>query len=322
MLDKNTIIGISDITSSEGKLKRFTKICRLIEAEKRATRKKIEVLLQKKIGSPFHNKKVIQRHLVILKKINLIENMGGIYMLSSEGKALCALVKDSNKSSGLSFEEKVFYFKTLFTSILSRQLIKFLEVIYEHRNEERKKIIGYFFQTELARNLWNRKVIEKNLLRLEEGRVPTFFQNKFGCMEMWLRDLELIKSQKRKIILRKSAIIFLKKISNSQNLKDNIYELIGTALSYRTTPFNFKMHKNIFIKIFKDAYFLFKTESNLSDIRSIKNFVCVKLFKDQIRIEERKFDSILEELWKEGIIRSVMLGRDGKSSYVSLSETI
>lgn len=320
MSKRITVIGISDITSSEGKLERFTKICELIGSEKRVARNRVEKLIQKRIGSPFHNRKVTQRHLVILEKMGIIGKMGEIYVLSSEGKALYELVRKSSRPNGLSLEERVFYFKMLFTSVLKNQLIKLLEVICEHESEERRKIIGHFFRTELARNLWNKTVIERNLTRLG-GRIPTFFQNKFGCMELWLKDLGLMKRLKQKIELGTGAKTFLAKVAKEGNLKDKIYELIGIALTCEAIPFDYVKHKDEFLQIFKEAYLLFKTQADISDIRSIRTFVCINLLMKKIKMEEKEFDVAAEKLWKEGIIRSIMLGRDGKPAYVVLSKS-
>jgi hypothetical protein len=316
------VIGISDITSSEGKLERFTQICELIGLEKRLTIKRAEELIEKRIGSPFHNRKVTQRHLVILEKIGLIEKIGEIYILSSEGKALYELVRKLSRTDGLSFEEKIFYFKTLFTSILKNQLIKFLEVIRDHEGEERKKIIGFFFRTELARNLWSETVIKRNLIRLESGKIPTFFQNKFGCMEMWLRDLDLVKKLKEKMELEAGTKMFLAKIAKENNLKDKIYELTRIALACEAMPFDYIKHKDDFLRVFKEAYSLFETRTEISDIRSIRTFVCIDLLTRKIKMEEEEFYIAVKKLWKEGIIRSVMLGRNGKPAYVVLSKPI
>jgi len=314
--------GISDISSSEGKLRRFTFLCKVIRSEKGLTRKKLENLAEKRIGSPFQNRTVTQRHLIILEKTGLIENLGGIYALSSEGKALCELAPESNVTQ-LSFEERVIYFKTMFTSILKEQLKEFLEVVQQYTNKTRKEIISHYFSTELARNLWNKATIEKNLIRLHEGgKIPTFFENKFRCMEMWLEDIGLVKREKDKIILKPNVEILLDEIRKKSDIKNKIYELMGAILIGQTQLFDYSKHREAFLKIFKKAYSLFKTGSDISDIKAIMTFVCVNLLKNRIIMEEEKFNVLIKSLWSEGVIKSVMLGRDGKPAYVVLSEPI
>lgn len=318
MFKKNQVIGISDLTSSEGKLERFTTLCRLLFSERGLTKDRI-VALAKKVGPPFHNKKVTERHLVIMEKIGIIEKMDDIYVLSSEGKALCKLAIQTRETNRLIFEEKVFYFKMLFTSIVKDQLLKLLEIVMKYEECETKKIIGAFFSTNFAKNLWNRKVIERNLMKLEKGNIPSFFRNKFGCMEMWLRDLGLIRRLNGKIMLNHGAKTLLATIQHMRDLRDKIYELAAVALETKVVGIDYSRHRNEFLKVFDEACQLFKTQENMSDIRAIRTFTCIKFLARGLKIEENEFDQIIKELWKEGKIESIMTGRDGRPAYVVLS---
>jgi hypothetical protein len=323
MLTEKAKNGISDISSSEGKLRRFTLLCKIIRLEKGLTRKKLENLAEQRIGSPFQNRTVTHRHLTISEKIGLIENFGGIYALSSEGKALCELSPESNVTTRLSLEEQAIYFKAIFTSILKGQLKEFLAIVKQHANKTRKEIISRYFSTELARGLWSEATIEKNLTRLQEtGKIPTFFENKFRCMEMWLEDIGLIKREKDKMILNINVEILLNEFRKTSDINDKIYGLIGAILVGPTTTFDYSKHREEFLEIFKKAYSLFKTESDISDIKAIMTFVCVNLLKNRIIMEEEMFNGLIKSLWSEGVIKSVMLGRDGKPAYVVLSQPI
>ena len=312
--------GISDISSSEGRLHRFTLICKLIGSQRGLTRKKVEDLIKKRIGSPFNNKKVIQRHLIILEKIDIIENRGGIYLLSSEGKALYELTNETHRRD-LSFNERAFYLRMILTSVLREQLITFLEVIREHTQEMRKEVIFHLFSTEMARNLWNASTIKRNLTRLHEsGKIPTFFENKFRCMEMWLEDLGLVVREKNKLSLTEEGRIVLDEIGKIDNIKYEVYGLTGCILIGNVTPFRYDKHRKVFLKMLREAYPRFKTELSASDIRALKTFTCINLLKKKITLEEDEFDEVVKNLKLEGVVRSVMLGRDGKPAYISLSE--
>jgi len=314
-------IGISDISSSEGRLRRFTFLCKIIRSEKGLTRKRLENLAEKEIGSPFKNKTVLQRHLIILENMGLIETSEGLYTLSSDGKALCELTPECQIITPLSFEEQVIYLRALFTSPLKYQLIEFLETVRLYSDRNRKDIISNYFSTELAKSIWNKTTIEKNLKKLNEtGKIPTFFENKFRCMEMWLEDTGIIKKEKDKILLRCSAEKFLSGIKEESSIKNKIYELIGTVLIDKWVSFSYSKHEEEFLVKFKEAYRLFKGESNISDIRAIMTYVCVKLLKNRIVIEEESFYEAIKSLWSEGIVKSVMLGRNGKPAHVLLSE--
>jgi ribosomal protein S19E (S16A) len=323
MTTEKAKIGISDISSSEGRLSRYTQLCHSIKSQKGLTREKLQSLVEKEIGSPFQNRTVTQRHLIILEKIGLIENMEGIYVLASKGKALCELTHEHKVIMQLAFEEQVVYFEAMFTSILKSQLKEFLEVVGQHAKMRRKDAISLYFSTKLAQNLWNKTTIEKNLIRLHNsGKIPTFFENKFRCMEMWLEDIGLVKKEKDKIMFNPGAKLLLNEISQESNIKDRIYKLAGKILVDQITMFNYSEHKEEFLRIFKEAYLLFKSGSDISDIKAIMTFVCVSLLKDKIRMEEEQFNSTVKLLWSEGLVRSVMLGRDGQPAHVVLSESI
>jgi DNA-binding transcriptional regulator YhcF (GntR family) len=322
MYNVKTKNGISDISSSEGRLRRFTLLCKIIKSENGLTRRKLENLVKKEIGSPFQNKTVTQRHLAILEEIGLIESSGGFYTLSSDGKALCELVSDSQVITPLSFEEQVIYLKALFTSSLKNQLMELLEVVRLHPHESRKEIINNYFLTELAQSLWNKTTIEKNLKRLHEsGRIPSFFENKFRCMEMWLEDTGLIKKEKNRILLKSSVEKFIDEIKKRSIIKNEIYGLIGMVLLGYGTLFDYSKHREEFLARFKEAYLIFKSELDISDIRAIMTYVCVSLLNNRVIIEEEDFNKAVKSLYSEGIVKSVMLGRDGRPRQVVLSES-
>jgi len=258
-----------------------------------------------------------------LEKIGLIENVEGIYVLASKGKALCELAHKHEATAQLSFEERVLYFEAMFTSILKAQLKEFLEVIRQRTGMSRKAAISLYFSTKLAQNLWNKATIEKNLIRLRNsGRIPTFFENKFRCMEMWLEDIGLVKKERDKLKLITGAKLVVDEINKKSNIKDRIYGLAGKILVDQTTVFNYLEHKEEFLRIFKQAYLLFKSGADISDIEAIMTFACVSLLKHKITMEEEQFNDTVKLLSSEGFVRSVMLGRDGKPAHVVLSESI
>jgi hypothetical protein len=121
-------------------------------------------------------------------------------------------------------------------------------------------------------------------------------------------------------LIRCSAEKFLSGIKEESSIKNKIYELIGTVLIDKWVSFSYSKHKEEFLVKFKEAYRLFKGESNISDIRAIMTYVCVKLLKNRIVIEEESFYEAIKSLWSEGIVKSVMLGRNGKPAHVLLSE--
>jgi len=314
-MNKEIPVGITDITSSEGNLKRYSKICKLIKSQRALKRNKIIEIVK---NTGLTNDKVIGRHIDILQKIKLLENIGGVYILSSEGKSLCELIdKNTNK---LGLNEKFFYFKQLFTTETLDQLVTLLETIIENKHKPRKEIILAYFNTNFAQRVWNKITIQKNLRIFKEKRIISrFFENKFRCMEMWLLQLDILEKKRNHLqvtLIGSTALAKIKKYE--KELNDKIYEVISVLLTNQIKKFDYEQDKNIFIKLFKKAYFLFKVQSNISDIKAIQSFVCINLLTERLLLEEKEFNEVIQKLWKEEIIRSVMPGRDGKPAYVVL----
>jgi hypothetical protein len=317
-------IGVSDITSSESKLKRFTLLCRIVRSERGLNVKKLTRLAKEKIGTPFKNPNVSARHIAILQKINLIENLQGVYVLTGDGKALCELANDSidTQTQTLTFGERVIFLKNMFSSVLRRQLVELLSTVQQSGDGSKKKIINSFFSTQLAMNIWNRITVERNLTKLREsGKIPTFFENKFTCMLNWLEDIKLIQRTDKKIETSESGRTLLNELNVSDLSRKNMSKTLAKVLIGETSLLNYSEHKEIFLETFREAYSHFKIDSNVSDIRAIQIFVYVDLLKRGILMEDATFATMINRLSLDGIIRSVMLGRDGKPAYLALTST-
>lgn len=309
------IKGITDITSSEGKLERFSQICKLIKPRQRFERVRLIALIKENIG--LTNVGVISRHIRILQKLSIIEDIEGIFILSSEGKVLYQFIDEMRNVKKLSFKEKLLYFRLLFTSATD-QLVALLEII--NKDKSRNEIIIEYFKKKLVQELWwkSKKTIQKNLTKFEKNKdISQFFENKFRCMEMWLKSLNLLEKKHNylKITPTGEAILIdaqkYKKVSNNK-----IYELSSKLLNKPAVNFDYKKHKNTFLDLLNEAYSRFVSESNRGDLRAMKSFISINLLIKNIVIEEKKFNQVLQKLWSEGKIRSVMADRKGKPAYI------
>jgi hypothetical protein len=312
------VYGIADISTSEGKLQRFTKICCLIKPSKTITKSRIVSSVKTSLG--LSNYKEIERHLTILQKIGLIQKIDDVYILSSLGKALCELSKGSEIE--LSEKERIFYFTTLFTSVLKQQLLLFMETVFKNESKPRKEIIMNYFSTKFAQSLWNKETVKKNLIRLKEtNKIPSFMENKFGCMEMWLKDLKLVEKKKGKTFLTEKAKVMMRDIEGLklEDIENKIYELAGIVFLDKVIPFSYSKHNQEFLKLLYDSYSLFRIEQGLGDFKAIMKFISVNLLEKGIKIEEREFNENIKLLWSEGIVKSILLGRNGKPAHIVLT---
>jgi hypothetical protein len=313
--------GITDISASEGDIKRFSRICKLIGNQKRAlSRKKVVELIKNQIG--LTNDNVIGRHISILEKVGVLENTEGMYLLSSYGKALFYFVENSNK---LNLSEKIFYFNIFFSNIFG-QLFLLLITINDSPRESRNNIIIKYFENENLM-LWKKKTIMENLkIFIMKKEVSSFFENKFGCMEKWLRELNLVEKKQNSLKLTQYGKRCLEKIDATLAKKGKInvelFEIASSLLDSEAITFNFHNsgHKQNFINLFKEAYLKFVTELNVSDLKAMRMWISVELLiKYNIILEENEFESMFNDLYNEGIVRSIMVDRKGRPSLVTIN---
>lgn len=311
------ICGISDISSSEGKLWRFTNICHIVNSLDNPSKNEVINSVKALIG--LSNQNVIERHLSILKRLNIIEYIETKYVLTGIGKALIELSKSSKNES--TKEEKIFYFTLMFSSVLKEQLIDVLRAVYENEFQSRREIIAYYFDRNIARAVWGNEIVDKNLNKLRStNKIPSFMGNKFGCMEMWLTDLDIVKRYNGKLKLVEITKSVVRRMLESNDISNKIYELAGVALIGDVMPFDNIKHQYKLESLLRTSYKAFSTHQNLIDYKGIMKVICTRFLVMRIKIEEEDFDRAIKQLWLEGRVRSVMLGRDGKPAYLVFSQ--
>jgi len=312
------VLGVTDISSSEGKLHRFTQICMLIKSARKLSKPKLYVLMaEKDIG--IRNRHVIERHLMLLEKLGMIERLASHYVLRAQGRVLTELAKGGISSENLSLGEKILYFRALFASVLRQQLVELLEIVQANQSSPRKEIVQQYFDTQVARKLWNVSVIDRNLSKLREtGKVPSFFANKFGCMEMWLKDLGLLETGNHTIALAPAVPNAVEMLRDDEASKSHIYELAGAIHVGRVTGFDSKRDFDELVRLLKGSSKIFALETGVTDFEASKTHVCISLLMRGRVLESSEFDEMIRILVAKRIVRSVMLGRDGKPAYITL----
>jgi len=324
-IEKLYIKGISDIVETEGNLPRFTKICHELHQRKLYSWNEIIPLVKKVTG--FTRNSPIQRHIEVFKKLGILDQKDATYTLSSEGRALLQLTKDTPLKEKLTLPEKIFYFRALFNNALY-QLYILLKIIDQKRSvtEPKEVVIDYFGNIiKSPLRIWKKESLRRDIEIYESrGTLQSGLQNKFGCMKAWLRYLKLLES--KELILTSIGEEVLKDIEKQGliDIEERIYSIAniyttGKVNSLPRFDYSKKIHKRLFLELFERAYTLFETqELGISDAKSIRCFVCIKILQDHhIILEEKNFDIIMNDLARSGIIRSLMTGREGKLAYIS-----
>lgn len=313
---------LPDLTTSEGQLHRFTAICHIMRARGILATDTLRSLIRGELG--LTNIKVINRHMRVMESLGLLvrEDIG--YALSSEGKALCALVPpDSGK--GLELAEKVFYLRAL-SFYVPLQFTSILVAILENTGGPKERAIISYAQRILADagNTWQDKIHLKLRLLRQPDSLPRKVRNNFDCFRLWLKQLGLVQADALELTKIGEQLVDVVR-SLGDELKEKIYWIAATYICHEPgclPEFKYSNESNRvnFLELFHEAYRLFeRPELHLSDIRSISIYVCIKLLVESRQIlNEKTFWQLVRILLRERIIDSAVTGRDGKIAYISL----
>lgn len=309
---------LTDLTTSEGRLHRFTSICHIIRGRGIVDINTLFPLISQRLN--LTNAEVVRRHLRVMELTGLLAQQDGGYMLTSEGKALCALVPPDS-GDGLEVAEKVFYLRAL-SLYLPIQFSSILLAVSENPGGPRERAINRYGEELLAAGIpWKKRDVLKVILAREPDSPPRTIRNNFDCFRLWLRQLDLVH---RRGLLLTDIGMKLDAIAGTgfSNLRQNIYQAASTYVCGEQECPEYKdtADREGFLQLFQKAYRLFeRPELRLSDVRSIGPYVCVKLLIEGKRVlSEQSFLDLVRKLVNEQILQAAMTGRDGKLAYISL----
>lgn len=313
---------IADLTTSEGQLHRFTAICHIVRPRGLVGTDMLIPLVQEELG--LRNAKVIKRHLRAMESLGLLTREDTGYVLSSEGKALCALVP-AESSTTVQLAEKVFYLRAL-VLYAPLQFTSALWAISENPGAPKERAITSYGQKVLRNSActWQEKEHLALILTRHPDSPPRRIRNNFDCFRLWLKQLELMNPQRLQLTSmgQKLVALFTK---DGAEWRKKIYWAASAYvcdepgclpyLQYEHEP-----SRGPFLELFRQAYEIFeRPQLRFSDVRSINVYVCITLLaKRYCLLEENTFWQLVRRLVSEGVVRSAMAGRDGKMSYVSL----
>lgn len=329
------ITGITDLTTTEGNLRNFSRICKLVHSHEPLSRKRLIEFVKNYALIKRRNEKVIGRHISILENLGLLKKINGEFCLSSEGEVLYELIRDiDDREEKSSLHEKVFYFKAFFGQTTFAQLSLLLKVMRENEGKAKDEVTAQYFKVILRSGirLWRRDALKRRLDKYERTSVlkrPE--KNRFDCMKMWLRALGLIKNLSltptgERVL---SEIDLKQKLTSNplscyKNTRNNIYRLACFLIKkqHGCIRFNYNngKHRKIFLELFKEAYFKFERPTlRLSNVKSIGTWISLNLLvPHSIVLEEREFNSLVDKLYRDGIIESIVPGDYGKTTYVKI----
>lgn len=312
---------LTDLTTSEGQLTRFTQICHVLHPEGKLRGDRLAGLTREKVG--LANIKVIRRHIRVMEVLNLIDYEDGLYSLSSEGRALWALTP-GEPGRILNLAEKILYLRSL-AIYIPTQFTSVLAAISENTGQPREHIINSYGKRLLNHLIpWKDADTVRFRLSKEPPSIPRKLQNNFDCLLLWLKQIKLVDLQELQITKLGEELTRAQATQGMEHMK-MIYR-VASAYVYGEPgclpefDYQSKKQRERFLGLFNDAYALFELpELHVSDVVSMRLYVCIKLMVEgRLLLDELSFGQLIRTLSHERIIQSVMTGRNGELGYISL----
>lgn len=315
--------GITDLTTTEGDIRNFTRICHLIKKGGMAENRLIE-LTRKDQTIRRTNTKVIKRHLSILVHLKLISKDREFYTLDSYGKMLRVLTGNEDLSKPHPTElEKILYFVVFLTRRSLPQLALLLYTMSRNPDLSRDEIIYRYYEDFLATRiiLWDRTRLRRRLQIYKtrgESRRPE--SNRFDCMRYWLEHLGLVSKYR----LTEAGTRFvefeplgdLKSVVWSEykeKISEHIFYLCTFALNTGSfSRFNpdYEVHYMLFRNYLRDAYRLFgnRTLKTLGSAFMEKWIPINLLWHNKLYFLRSNTQSLIADLYRKKVIESVIPG--------------
>lgn len=309
---------LSDITSSEGILARYSDICRTMKFEV-YTSKELHKLIRDR--QRLSNEKVRGRHIQIMRNLDLLQlRENRTYKLFTHGKTIIGFEEKGRLGKRpLSTKDKVLYLSLLANK--GRNLIlPFLERL-NHRNlRSRDKVIIGFFRAIKGRNIWPEGTIEGGLeLWLKNRQIHRSFENRFRCIEMWLEDLGLIIKKEQNIGISSKGVGFKRILVqvDSLTLQKSIEIISGRKTV--AIDINLSNHYRLLKQKILGKYNVLFEPTGFTDIQAMYELTCIELgLEQQIFFPERDLPLLLKRLWDEDLVSSLSKDTDGKLRYFVL----
>lgn len=307
---------LTDITSSEGNLKRFSTICKKFYSVRTISKTKAQLLVKE---TGINHPKVIGRYLHILKVLNFITTKGEFYVLTSFGKVLA----ENNTLKDLSSEEKTIFFMSFFKKIPDQlyfvlKSINDLDPIRDYNISFEKSVINYFSSSSVQK-IWNKKTIENSIIKYNKtGKLQRGIENKFETMVSWLFQMDLIKRFPTLKLTPKGLRVIQELHKNIDDF--DLFTLVATYYSPNFEKLSPNQENQDLLPLIEKALGKFSNKEGFSDLTSVKLYCFVAaLVEHKVFLDEKSVFRLLENMKKRGKIKSFLLDRKGKLALAQLS---
>lgn len=308
------IVGISNITASEGNLRRFSRICWL------RSKKGGDIIPLIKSETELTNEDVISRHIYVMVKLGLLMPKEEEYILASEGKALVRLMSDE-----WSAHERVFYFKALWKAAFPQLYCLLLTSEESEKQGKQEKLhiaVEYYKKALDISPIWPKAEMLKAISKLERGDKRSSYLSKFECMRRWLEQLNLLNKNLTLTELGSNLVEYLR--SNPERTEEEVFSIASIYVNSKPNSLPFycaDLDTITFNSLFNEAYKLFENPfSKVSDLRAMSTYIWVKMLLDHHKvIRPSDFKQLIDKLVDDGVVKALLSDDYGKIAYIRVA---
>jgi hypothetical protein len=311
---------VIDLTTSEGRLDRFTSICHMLPSRGVSSIGALRGEIERELG--LTNAKVVRRHLRAMETLgSLVRDEPG-YALSKEGRVVRVLVPwRSRQARPLGTAEKVFYLRTL-TVHVPLQLESMLLAISGVSSRDGQRCLADYARRLVKVGVpWKDADLIAQGLTRQPGPLPRKLRNNFDCLRLWMRQLGLVESEG--LVLTPMGRWLAANMERPAERRETIYVagsayVCGSPGCLRT--YDDRRDRWELTEMLRDAYSRFGTPGlGMASVVSIALYVCIQgVVRNRWVLSEDRFEMVLRSLARGGVVESLMTGRDGTLAYMSL----
>jgi len=294
----------------------MSRICRRLVTLRLPTKRKTKKILEE---DGIRHPKVQGRYLHILKVIGLLVDRGEFYSLTSAGRVLSVI----SETKELSLRERLLFFYLFFGSIPD-QLVWMLDSIEKNEKSEDKsfeRAVIYYFSLPQIQAIWKKATLIRSIREYDKsGKLARGIENKFETQCSWLRQMSLIRKTPT-LRLTSAGRRVLEKLRELEALRPIDIKLL--TATYYSKNFHFGASQEsleTITRVAGDSLQKFSNEAGLCDLRSVElNLALTALSRFNTLIQEEDFRLILQKLKENGAVKSFILDRKGKPSFLQIS---
>lgn len=311
-------LGITDVTSSESHLPRLVAILQMFSGGPIPPG-----ALAARVGREFslNSSAVVSRHLRLGERLQLWSRSESLVVSTGKGRALLRLLRATGSQDSFGPPARIIIGAELF-SVADIQLGRLVETIDAHEGTPLNAIaLAYFRQhTDLP---WERRTIRASLESFAEtGKVPRLFEHKILAMVGWLRDLGALSSQGSIRLSRAGTLIRHSWDAKAGRFRDSpmrlsAYLAVGTESQY-PDPHDSDLAATIIQRI-RALYHRHPSGLGMIDFDEASTYISTQsLIEKGVVIDERVFYSLIKTAWRDGLVRSIIVGRSGRPAEIMI----